>query len=284
LAKPLDVLAVDGADGAQFVQGIKAPKIVVQSVTKSFHERRRRARNVPNGPDRGETVTILNSIDLEIQSGEFIMLVGHSGCGKSTLLNVVAGFEKPTTGRVLIDGVEVAGPHPQRMFIFQENSLFPWMTVEENIESGLACAHTDGKTTVEELLKMVGLDKFAHYYPHQISGGMGRLAELARALAMNPDILFMDEPFSALDFMTRCLMREEMLNLMALFQTTIIFITHDLDEAVQLADRIVILSDRPASIKRIFKLPYPHPRDISSGELGAIRRQAYLEMGVNPVI
>ncbi len=261
-----------------------APKIVVQNVTKRYYERRRRPHNIPRGPDRGDSVAILNGIDLEIRPGEFIMLVGHSGCGKSTLLNVIAGFEKPTTGRVLIDGVEVEGPHPQRMFIFQENSLFPWMTVEENIETGLSCAHNGKKTSVDELLKMVGLERFAHFYPHQISGGMGRLAELARALAMNPDILFMDEPFSALDFMTRCLMREEMLNLMALFQTTIIFITHDLDEAVQLADRIVILSDRPASIKRIFELPYPHPRDISTGELGAMRRQAYLEMGVNPVI
>lgn len=234
--------------------------------------------------DRGEVVTILDDVSLDISEGELVMLVGHSGCGKSTLLNLIAGFERPTSGRVLIDGVEVTGPNPRRMFVFQENALFPWLTVGENVALGLESAAPGERSTVKDLLQLVGLSDFRDYYPHQISGGMGRLAELARALAMNPDVLFMDEPFAALDFMTRCLMREEVLNLMALLGKTVVFITHDLDEAVQLADRIVILSDRPARIQRVFHIPDPHPRDVAAGDLGKLRRQAYLEMGVNPIL
>ncbi len=260
------------------------PKIRVERVTKSFEERRRKSRHPLAASDRGEVVTILDDVSLDVREGELVMLVGHSGCGKSTLLNVIAGFERPTSGRVLIDGVEVAGPDPRRMFVFQENSLFPWLTVAENVALGLESAAPGERATVPELLQLVGLSGFGDYYPHQISGGMGRLAELARALAMNPDILFMDEPFAALDFMTRCLMREEVLNLMALLGKTVLFITHDLDEAVQLGDRIVILSDRPARIQQVFEIPDPHPRDVSTGELGKIRRRAYQEMGVNPVI
>lgn len=234
--------------------------------------------------DRGDVVTILDDVSLDISEGELVMLVGHSGCGKSTLLNLIAGFERPTSGRVLIDGVEVTGPNPRRMFVFQENALFPWLTVGENVALGLESAAPGERSTVKDLLQLVGLSDFRDYYPHQISGGMGRLAELARALAMNPDVLFMDEPFAALDFMTRCLMREEVLNLMALLGKTVVFITHDLDEAVQLADRIVILSDRPARIQRVFHIPDPHPRDVAAGDLGKLRRQAYLEMGVNPIL
>ncbi len=260
------------------------PKIRVNRLTKSFVERRRRSRNVQGGATRGDQVKVLEEISLEIKDGEFIMIVGHSGCGKSTLLNVIAGFEKPTTDEVLIDGKPVEGPTPSRMFLFQENALFPWKTVAGNVQMGIDAAAPKDRRTVEEYLQLVGLEKFGDYYPHQISGGMGRLAELARTLAMNPDVLFMDEPFAALDFMTRCLMREEMLNLMALMKKTILFITHDLDEAVQLADRILILTDRPARIQRIFELPFPHPRDIAAGEIGKIRKQAYLEMGVNPII
>lgn len=258
-------------------------KIRVERLSKSFIERRKRPRRAED-PGPGQEVKILDAIDLDIKEGEFIMLVGHSGCGKSTLLNCIAGFERPSSGRVLIDGVPVASPSPKRMFLFQENALFPWLTVAENIEMGIEAAAPEDRKPAEEYLQLVGLEKFGDYYPHQISGGMGRLAELARTLAMNPDVLFMDEPFAALDFMTRCLMREEMLNLMALMRKTILFITHDLDEAVQLADRIVILSDRPARIQRIFELPFPHPRDITAGDIGRIRKQAYLEMGVNPII
>jgi ABC-type nitrate/sulfonate/bicarbonate transport system ATPase subunit len=260
------------------------PKIRVERVTKAFQERRRQRRHPMAPHDRGEVVTVLDDISLDIADGELVMLVGHSGCGKSTLLNLIAGFERPTAGRVLIDGVEVMGPDPRRMFVFQENALFPWLTVGENVALGLEAAAPGERSTVKELLQLVGLSDFGDYYPHQISGGMGRLAELARALAMNPDVLFMDEPFAALDFMTRCLMREEVLNLMALLGKTVVFITHDLDEAVQLADRIVILSDRPARIQRVFHIPDAHPRDVAAGDLGKLRRQAYLEMGVNPIL
>jgi len=263
---------------------VDVPKIRVERVTKSFRERRRKDRHPLADHDRGEVVTILDDISLDIAEGELVMLVGHSGCGKSTLLNLIAGFERPTSGRVLIDGVEVTGPDPRRMFVFQENALFPWLTVAENVALGLEMAAAGERSTVPELLNLVGLTGFGDHYPHQISGGMGRLAELARALAMNPDVLFMDEPFAALDFMTRCLMREEVLNLMALLGKTVLFITHDLDEAVQMADRIVILSDRPARIRHVLEIDDPHPRDISAGSLGKVRRQAYLEMGVNPIL
>jgi ABC-type nitrate/sulfonate/bicarbonate transport system ATPase subunit len=259
------------------------PKIRVERVTKSFQERRRKDRHPLADHDRGEVVTILDDVSLDIAEGELVMLVGHSGCGKSALLNLITGFERPTSGRVLIDGVEVTSRIPPDVRL-QENALFPWMTVGENVALGLEAAAPGERSTVGELLQLVGLTDFCDYYPHQISGGMGRLAELARALAMNPDVLFMDEPFAALDFMTRCLMREEVLNLMALLGKTVVFITHDLDEAVQMADRIVILSDRPARIQRVFHIPDAHPRDVAAGDLGKLRRQAYLEMGVNPIL
>lgn len=263
---------------------VKHPKIQVEHVTKTYPERRQHPRRPADAPAHGSAATILDDISLDVAEGELVMLVGHSGCGKSTLLNIIAGFESPTSGRVLVDGVPVEGPDPRRMFVFQENALFPWLTVAENVALGLEAAAPGERSSVGEMLQLVGLSRFGDYYPHQISGGMGRLAELSRALAMNPDVLFMDEPFAALDFMTRCLMREEILNLMALLRKTVLFITHDLDEAVQMADRIVILSDRPARIQRVFDLHFPHPRDVSTGDLGRLRRGAYLEMGVNPIL
>jgi ABC-type nitrate/sulfonate/bicarbonate transport system ATPase subunit len=254
-------------------------------VSKRYVERRRRRRHVEQVTVEGEELEVLRDMSFEVYPGELIMILGHSGCGKSTLLNIVAGFATPSRGQVLIGGKPVEGPDPKRMFIFQESSLFPWKTVRENLE---VAARTGGMEQslqkVDEYLRMVGLEDFAGHYPHEISGGMARLAELARALVMDPDVLFMDEPFSALDFMTRCLMREEMLNLMAIFKKTILFITHDIDEAIQLGDRVFILSDRPAHFKAVFELSQPHPRDISTGEVGEIRRQTYMHMGVNPII
>jgi ABC-type nitrate/sulfonate/bicarbonate transport system ATPase subunit len=262
-------------------------KIEVKNVTKKFVERRKRSRNPARHVPFGEENLVLNNISFNVKSGEFIMIIGHSGCGKSTLLNIISGFDTPSEGYVKVDGKKVTGPDASRMFIFQQNSLLPWLTVGQNIQSALKKRVDKGmlEEKMLEYLRMVDLQNFADYYPHQISGGMGRLAELARALALDPEILFMDEPFAALDFMTRCLMREEMLNLMAIFKKTILFITHDIDEAIQLGDKVIIMSDRPSQIKKMFDLSgFAHPRDISTGELGQLRREAYLQMGVNPII
>jgi len=261
-------------------------KIKVKNISKSFIERRRLSRSLDDERHRGERVLVLSDISFDVYEGEMIMILGHSGCGKSTLLNIVSGFDKPDRGNVFIDGEKVEKPNPRRMFIFQQSSLFPWMTVRKNIQLGIKGEDEEIlNEKTDEYMRMVGLENFRDYYPYQISGGMSRLAELARALAMDPDVLYMDEPFSALDFMTRCLMREELLNLMQIFKKTILFITHDIDEAIQLGDKVLVLSDTPAVIKKTFDLTeHKHPRDIINGEVGKIRRKAYLEMGVNPVL
>jgi NitT/TauT family transport system ATP-binding protein len=262
------------------------PKIEVSKVSKEFIERRKRPRTPEVQIMKGELNEVLKDINFTVAEGEFIMILGHSGCGKSTLLNIISGFDTSSSGYVKVDGKTVKCPDPSRMFIFQQSSLFPWLTVSQNIQISLKnLPYSELQSKTDYYLSMVDLKGFGKYYPHQISGGMQRLAELARALATDPEVLFMDEPFSALDFMTRCLMREEMLNLMAIFKKTILFITHDIDEAIQLGDRVIVMSDRPSTIKKIFDMnKYPHPRDIARGEIGEIRRQASLEMGVNPII
>ncbi len=261
-------------------------KIVVDNISKVFRERRKRPRTKNGDVGYGEENVVLDGISFDVKEGEFIMILGHSGCGKSTLLNIIAGFDSPTSGKVTIDDKEVKGTDPSRIFMFQQNALFPWLTVAQNIQVGLeSLPENERLDKTMEYLSMVGLQDFANYYPYQISGGMGRLGELARTLAMDPEVMFMDEPFAALDFMTRCHMREEMLNLMAVFQKTILFITHDIDEAIQLGDKVLILSDRPAKIGKMFDLSkFSHPRDITGSEIAEIRHETYLQMGVNPII
>ncbi len=206
----------------------------------------------------GKSTPVLEDISLEVGEGEFVCLLGPSGCGKSTLLSTMAGFLSPTSGEVKIDGEAVRGPDPRRIFVFQERGVFPWLTVEGNIAFGLFhLTRPERQQRVAHYIKMVGLEGFEKAYPPALSGGMKQRLEVARALAVNPDMLFLDEPFGALDSITRLIMRGELLRIWEAERKTIIFVTHDIDEAVQLADRVVVMSDRPATIQQIVNDRYP---------------------------
>jgi NitT/TauT family transport system ATP-binding protein len=213
----------------------------------------------------GKTLPVLENIDLEVGDGEFVCLLGPSGCGKSTLLNAMAGFLKPSTGAIRVDGEIVRAPDPRRIFVFQERGVFPWLTVEGNIGFGLSkLSRSERAQRVEHYVRMVGLEGFEKSYPHELSGGMKQRVEVARALAVNPDVMFLDEPFGALDSITRMIMRGELLRIWQAERKTILFVTHDIDEAVQLADRVVVMSARPGRIQEIVSIDIAHPRDISS--------------------
>jgi ABC-type nitrate/sulfonate/bicarbonate transport system ATPase subunit len=212
-----------------------------------------------------KTVSVLEDINLDVSDGEFICLVGPSGCGKSTLLNVIGGFLSPTTGSVTIDGEVVRGPDPRRILVFQERGVFPWLTVEGNIGFGLSrLARLEREERIAHYVRMVRLQGFEQTYPSDLSGGMQQRLQVARALAVNPNILYLDEPFGALDSITRLMMRGELLRIWQSERRTIIFVTHDVDEAVQLADRVVVLSARPAKVQDVLTIDIPHPRNISS--------------------
>jgi NitT/TauT family transport system ATP-binding protein len=213
----------------------------------------------------GKSTPVLNDVNLEVAKGEFVCIVGPSGCGKSTLLSTIAGFLSPTSGEVRIDGEVVRGPDPRRIFVFQERGVFPWLTVEGNIEFGLfKLSQEERNRRVAYYIKMVGLGGFEKAYPAELSGGMKQRLEVARALAVNPDMLLLDEPFGALDSITRLIMRGELLRIWEAEKNTVIFVTHDIDEAVQLADRVAVMSGRPAGIQEIVTIDIPHPRDISA--------------------
>jgi NitT/TauT family transport system ATP-binding protein len=229
----------------------------------------------------GETTPVLNDINLQVADGEFVCLLGPSGCGKSTLLSTMAGFLSPTSGIIKIDGEVVVGPDPRRIFVFQERGVFPWLTVEGNIEFGLFhLTAAERRQRVAHYIKMVGLEGFEKAYPPALSGGMKQRLEVARALAVNPDMLFLDEPFGALDSITRLIMRGELLRIWEAERKTIIFVTHDIDEAVQLADRVVVMSARPATIQQIVDIDIPHPRDISSARYLELRDGIFQQIGL----
>jgi len=229
----------------------------------------------------GSRMPVLEDINLEIADGEFICLVGPSGCGKSTLLNAMAGFLSPTSGSVTIDGEKVTGPDPRRILVFQERGVFPWLTVEGNIGFGLSkLSKTEREERIAHYVKTVRLEGFEKTYPSDLSGGMKQRLQVARALAVNPDILYLDEPFGALDSITRVIMRGELLRIWQTERRTIIFVTHDIDEAVQLADRVVVLSSRPAQIKEILTIDIPHPRNISSPRYLELRDELLKQIGL----
>jgi NitT/TauT family transport system ATP-binding protein len=229
----------------------------------------------------GVRVPVLDDISLEVGEGEFVCLLGPSGCGKSTMLNVMAGFIPPTSGQVRIDGERVVGPDPRRIFVFQERGVFPWLTVEGNIGFGLFnLSPHERRERIQHYVALVGLQGFEKAYPRELSGGMKQRVEVARALAVNPDMLFLDEPFGALDSITRLIMRGELLRIWEAERKTIIFVTHDIDEAVQLADRVVVLSARPARIQRIVDIDMPHPRDISSAKYLGLRDGIFEAIGL----
>lgn len=229
----------------------------------------------------GKSTPVLEDISLEVGEGEFVCLLGPSGCGKSTLLSTMAGFLSPTSGEVKIDGEVVSGPDPRRIFVFQERGVFPWLTVEGNIAFGLFhLTRPEREQRVAHYIKMVGLEGFEKAYPPALSGGMKQRLEVARALAVNPDMLFLDEPFGALDSITRLIMRGELLRIWEAERKTIIFVTHDIDEAVQLADRVVVMSARPATIQQIVDIDIPHPRDISSSRYLELRDGIFRQIGL----
>jgi len=260
--------------------------VSIQALSKSYTEKRRRARSVNgNGSyERGEQMLVLDEINLEFANGEMVCILGPSGCGKSTLVRILAGFEQGTSGRVFIDGKEVCGPSSEHVFVFQYSGLLPWLTVWGNVCLGVRKMKEKEKMAerVQQNIDIVGLTGFEHLYPHQLSGGMQRRAELARALVVNPDILFMDEPFAGLDFLTRVNLREEIINMHILIKKTIIFITHDIDEALVMGDRLVVFSDRPAKVKLALPLDFSHPRDFAkTPALSDLRKEIYSVLGVH---
>jgi len=234
------------------------------------------------GKQAGEQIHVLERINLEVQEGEFVCIVGPSGCGKSTLLNIVGGFLPPTQGEAIVEGQPVSGPDARRIFVFQENGVFPWLTVQDNIGFGLGRKNeAERRQTVTHYIEMVGLRGFERAYPRELSGGMRQRVEIARALAANPEIIYMDEPFGALDFITRLKMRSDLTRIWQSEKKTILFVTHDIEEAVQLADRVLVMSQRPATIQTIVNVGLPRPRDLDSPGYLEKRDQIFAAMGMS---
>lgn len=244
-------------------------KIEVRGVEKGFA--------TDAGPLR-----VVESVSFDVRDGEFVALVGPSGCGKSTLMNMIAGFLRPDRGAVLIDGVEHGKPDPRGILISQRGSVFPWLTVRENLMFGLdGRPRAEKEAIAERYASIVGLTGFEASYPHELSGGMVKRVELARALAVKPEILYMDEPFSALDALMSLRMRGELLRILGEERHTVLLITHDVEEAVHMADRVLVLSARPARIQASFEVPLPHPRQLTSPEVQALRIAILRELGVD---
>jgi sulfonate transport system ATP-binding protein len=212
----------------------------------------------------GSSVQALQNINLNVQEGEFITVIGPSGCGKSTLLRIIAGLDTGYEGKVSLAGQPISGPGIDKGFIFQEPRLFPWLTVEKNIASDLSLRNPEIRHKVDELIELVKLKGFEKSYPRELSGGMAQRVSIARALLRNPRILLLDEPFGALDAFTRAHMQEALLDIWQANRTTMIFVTHDIDEAIVLANRIVILKPRPGEIRSVMKIDLPFPRKKAS--------------------
>ncbi|ROS75398.1 NitT/TauT family transport system ATP-binding protein [Cellulomonas sp. PhB143] len=244
------------------------PKISVDAVSKVF-------------PVKDGEFVALDRVSLDIAENEFVTVVGPSGCGKSTLLNVLAGLEEPSGGRATVDGVEVDGPGPERGVIFQQYALFPWLTVRKNVEFGLRTAGVPARERAERadhFIRLVGLEQFADALPKTLSGGMKQRCAIARAYAVDPSILLMDEPFGALDALTRVRLQEQLLETWSQDRRTVVFITHDVDEAVFLANRVVVMAARPGRIQEVVDvdLPYPRTEDVRlSPEFGELRNRVW---------
>jgi NitT/TauT family transport system ATP-binding protein len=244
----------------------QSSKISLQGVEKSFVS------------SKGQEQVALSRVDLEIVAGEFICLVGPSGCGKTTLINLIAGFEQPTAGAVVIDGKAVADPDPDHIMIFQDYGLFPWRTVLDNVLFGLKARGmppAEAREKALRALEMVGLSQAAGKHPHELSGGMKQRVSIARALAVEPSVLFMDEPFGALDAFTRLHLQDELLRIWEEQKPTVVFVTHDLDEAVALGQRVVLMAPHPGRIQQILDVRLPYPRERSDGNFASFRRELY---------
>jgi ABC-type nitrate/sulfonate/bicarbonate transport system ATPase subunit len=249
-----------------------AVKVSVRGVQKTFQQR--------NG-----ALAVLQDIDFEVRTGEFVCVLGPSGCGKSTLLSIIGGHEEPSAGAVEIDGEPVVEPDPRRMFVFQEYGVFPWASVWDNVALGLrGRPPAEQARAIQHYIDLVGLKGFERSYPSQLSGGMKQRVAVARALAVSPDVVFMDEPLGALDSLTRLQMRSEILRLWQREQMTILFVTHDVDESIQLADRIVVMTPRPGRIAEIVTVDLPHPRDLGAPEYGRIKNRLYELLGVRHAV
>jgi len=225
---------------------------------------------------RGKPFAAVRDVSLQVEAGQFISIVGASGCGKTTLLRIVDGLTTPTRGQVWVDGQAVNRPGPDRGFVFQQDALFPWRTLLDNVIFGLEIQGRSRKESRERaagLLSLVGLDGFEHHFPHELSGGMRQRANLARALTIDPDVLLMDEPFASLDAQTREIMQAELLRIWRSNRKTVLFVTHQIDEAVYLADRVVVMTSRPGQVKAVLDIDIPRPRDLS-----VKRTPAFLEL------
>ena len=227
-------------------------EIIIKDVHKKF----------PNPDPSGEDVLALDGFSLDIEPGSFVSLIGPSGCGKSTLLRIIGGLDRATKGELYIDGKEIKKPGSDRGFAFQGSNLFPWLTVEKNIAFGLKARHIfkENKQEVQNYIKLVGLDGFEKSYPHQLSGGMQQRASLARALVGHPAVLLLDEPLGALDAFTRMNLQDEIINIWKEHNMTMLMVTHDVDEAIYMSDRVVVMSARPSKVEAVIDINLPRPR------------------------
>lgn len=241
-------------------------KLAVKNIKKSFP--------TDNGP-----LEVLGGIDFTVADSEFVAIVGPSGCGKTTLLHILSGLERPDHGHVEIDGTLRNGPSPKGIVISQQGSVFPWLTVQKNLMFGLN-GHSNNKALADHYLDLVGLQGFEQAYPHELSGGMLKRVEVARALVVKPEILYMDEPLSALDALTSLRMRIELLRILSEDRHTCVLITHNVEEAVHMADRIIVLSSRPTTIKTVYEVPFPHPRKLSSPVLQELKDSILRDLGI----
>jgi ABC-type nitrate/sulfonate/bicarbonate transport system ATPase subunit len=224
---------------------------------------------------------VIDNVSFDVEVGEFVAIVGPSGCGKSTLMHMLAGFERPDRGTVTIDGSADFQPSPKGILIPQQGSVFPWLTVQQNLMFGLnGQSQREKAELADHYAAIVGLKGFEQSYPHELSGGMLKRAELARALVVKPEILYLDEPFSALDALMSLRVRRELRRILDEERHTVVLITHDVEEALDLADRILVLSSRPARIQATFRVPFPQPRKLSSPEIQNLRDAVLRELGV----
>lgn len=240
------------------------------------------AQNLRQGfeTDQG-ALQVVDDVSFQVADGEFVAIVGPSGCGKSTLMRMLAGFNLPDSGKVLIDGAPLTKPGSNGILISQHGSVFPWLTVRQNLMFGLNDRTEAEKIAIaDHYAGIVGLKGFESSYPHELSGGMLKRAEIARALAVKPAILFMDEPFSALDALMSLRMRNELLRILREERHTVLLITHDVEEAIHLADRVMVLSARPTKIQSTFEVKLPHPRRLTSPEVQQLRTAILRELGV----
>lgn len=243
-------------------------KIRVEGVEKTF------------STDKG-AVHVLDGVDLEVREGEFLAIVGPSGCGKSTLLNCMAGFEHASAGAIEIDGAPVTRPDPKRVFVFQETGIFPWYSVWDNVGFGLGdMPFAEKHERVMRYVRLVGLEGFERAYPNELSGGMKQRVEFARALAVEPDVIFLDEPFGALDAFTRIEMRREIVRIWRETGKTVILVTHDVSEALELADRVAIMTRRPATVHSVLEVDLPRPRDSDDPPFRAMKDEIFRVLGV----